>query len=379
MDLPTFQDIFRVARDEALVRNRALALEEAERKGSDLNILLAASAAVGDEVIGQLARAYGTCFLDTAKKQELDRLVFDRYGLIRKQASPSYGLVEFTTTTAAAAGFTITDGTLLGTPDGSQYIVVGNTAYAFGEVGPVQCSVRSTLAGATQKAKPGTITSILSQITGAPADLAVTNANATFAGEDAEPDSALAERARGFFVNARRGTLLAIQNAILALPGIQTCTLLENLDQLGRPIGAVEAVVSDSFTEQFISGAPAAYATQAAAITSNINSILDEARAAGIYVNVTIAAIVLQTFQLALAYRTGYTQSTVQAQVKATIVAFVNALSPGRTLLVNDLKQKISEVPGVFYTGNELVEPSGNVVPQQGQVLRTALQFITVL
>jgi hypothetical protein len=56
MDLPTFPDLFQIARDEMLSRNGQLALAEVDRQGSDLNIIVGAIAAGADEVVGQLAR-----------------------------------------------------------------------------------------------------------------------------------------------------------------------------------------------------------------------------------------------------------------------------------------------------------------------------------
>jgi len=46
-DFPNFQDLFRVGRDEALVRNGKLTKASIEREGGDANILNAAAAAVG--------------------------------------------------------------------------------------------------------------------------------------------------------------------------------------------------------------------------------------------------------------------------------------------------------------------------------------------
>ena len=114
-DLPTWQALFRVGRDEILARSDRLTIEAIEREGSDVNALVAAAAAIGDEVVGQLATGLGGLFLDTAKGEALDRLVFDRYGMTRKAAAPAFGTVLFATTAATAAAFTIPAGTVLGT------------------------------------------------------------------------------------------------------------------------------------------------------------------------------------------------------------------------------------------------------------------------
>ena len=74
---------------------------------------LAVGVAVGDEVIGQLIDVIAGAFLDSARGEALDRLVFDRYGLLRKQAASSLGTVNFITTTPTASSFTIPEGTVV--------------------------------------------------------------------------------------------------------------------------------------------------------------------------------------------------------------------------------------------------------------------------
>ena len=97
-DLPVFEDLFRIARDEAMLRNGRISREAIEREGMDANILMAAGTAIGDEVVGQLGALEAAVFLDSAKGAALDRLVFDRYSLVRKPASAALGTVTFTTT-----------------------------------------------------------------------------------------------------------------------------------------------------------------------------------------------------------------------------------------------------------------------------------------
>lgn len=208
-DFPNFQDLFRVARDEILVRNAAISRDVVEREGTDANILVASGVAAADEVVGQLTDVAAGLFLDSARGDDLDRLVFDRYGLLRKPAAPSDGIVTFSLTpagTANPAAFTIPSGTILQTPDGIQFITTVTTTFPALSL-TLQVPVRSTLAGLSQQAKAGTITSIVSAITGSPSNLVVTNALATAGADDAELDDSLRDRARAFFTTARRGTI----------------------------------------------------------------------------------------------------------------------------------------------------------------------------
>lgn len=380
MDIPTFQDLFRAARDEALVRNPQLSLEEANRKGSDLNILLAASAGVGDEVMSQLAVTQSSLFLDTAKKDRLDRLVYDRYGLLRKPASPSYAIVQMTTPVAAAAAFTVPAGTLFSTADGIQFVSTTTTNYPLGSIGPVNIEVRSSLAGQAQKAGIGTIKSILSQLSGAPNPVVVTNAAASFGGEDEEGDSSLAGRARNFFSTASKGTLAAIRNAALAVPGVSTAQVFEHVDSLGRALGVVDLIITDSFTNQFIvGGASPAYQVQEAALSDAVSSALDEARAAGVQVRVFVASVQLQSIKLSLSFRAGFDEATVVNTVVGTLVEYVNTGKPGDGISLAAIRTLLQTIPGLYYTGNEIISPVGDVVCQPLQVFRTSSRFVTVV
>jgi uncharacterized phage protein gp47/JayE len=100
MDRPTFSDLFQIARNQVMLANPRLTA--VDREGSDVNALVASVAAVGDEVAQQVAYVAAASFLDTANGSALDRLVFDRYGLVRKPAAAALGNVYFTSVAGAA-------------------------------------------------------------------------------------------------------------------------------------------------------------------------------------------------------------------------------------------------------------------------------------
>jgi len=380
-DLPNFQDLFRIGRDEALSRNDRLTLEELERKGSDLNILIAASAAMSDDVMGQLAQLKAEVFAGTAHFDALDRLILDRYpGLVRKQASPSFGYVTFSFSPAVVSAFSIPDGTQLSTADGVQFITVGAAAVAIGATS-AEVPIRSVLAGAQQKAKPGAINSLLAQIVGAPSSgTTVSNTAATFGGEDRESDADYVTRSRTYFLSQRRATKSAIEQAVLSIPGIVKCNVFENLDTLGRPIGYVQIVIADSYTEQFVTAStlPASYSAQRANLQVQITTTLEDWRAAGVGVQVVFGTVVLQSVRVALAYLPGVDQEAVKTVVLARIIQHINGLKPGETLDLSVLRSLAQTTSGVYATGNEIVTPTGNVVPRPGEVLRTSTTFTQV-
>jgi|GEM_PF-1153664 hypothetical protein len=377
-DLPTFTDLFRAGRDEILSRNPRISRDAVERDGADANIIIAGASAAADQVVGSITDLAASLFLDSASGSDLDRLVFDRYGLLRKAAAAAIGSVQFSTPTPAGATFTIPTGTQLSTTDGIQYITTADGIFVAGTLGPLTVAVRSILAGANQAAKIGTITSITSQISGQPTNLVVNNIVATTGADDAESDDSLRDRARRFFTTARRGTLAALQAAALAVPGIRTATAFEAVDVSGRPARLVELVVADAFAQQFVntSVVPPAYQIQSQLIATNVFDALSDVRPAGIFVQVTVANVILQAIQLALTFIAGADVNATALLARGTVVNYVNALPPGAPFVALNLLALIKLVPGLQFTGSELLSPAGNITPTPLQVIRTTLGLV---
>jgi len=381
-DLPTFKDLRRIGQTEALVRNPRLSLDELNRVGSDLDNIISAGAAMADEVVGQLASLRADLFVGTARGAALDRLITDRYpDLLRKQAAPSFGYETFYFGPAVVSAFTIPEGVVLSTADGVQFITATSTSVPIGTTS-IQVPIRSVLAGASQKATAGKIVNLTTTISGAPAaGMTVSNVSATFGGEDRETDLDYAVRYRLHYLAARRATLGAIEQALLSVAGIVKVTVFENLDTLGRPIGYIQAVVADSYTEQFVtsSSVPATYASQLANLRTQLDQLLREWRAAGVGVVVVFAQVVIQPSRRSLAYVAGADEDAVRALVITSLVQMVNNLQPGAILTTDSIRDVLRRTSGIYYTGGEILSPIGNVVPLPGQVLRTSPTFTTTV
>lgn len=377
-DFPTFEDLFRAARDEALVRNPQLSRDAAERDGTDLNVLLAGGGAAADECIDQLVIVEASLFLDSATDTALDRLVFDRYGLVRKPAAPAIGVVVFSLQSPNPAPFVIPLGSVVSTGAGVQF---GTTAAATFPAGSTSITVpvASLLAGLSQQAAIGTINSIVSRLTGAPATLAVNNTVATAGADDAESDDSLRNRARQFFVTARRGTKAAIVNGALAVAGVRTASVFEVLTATGDPGRLVQLVVSDAFTATLASfnPTPGTYQAQSQALANSVFAGLDDVRAAGIFVQVLVAQVVLLPIVLHLTFVAGADPVATTAAAEAIIASYTNNLAPGQPFSVSAAQALLKTVSGLFITGNELASPNGDVVPLTLQVLRTSPEIVT--
>lgn len=379
MDFITYQELFNVARDEALGKNSNLTREVIERPGTDANAIYSGAAAVGDAVVAQLISAEASTFLDSAKGKKLDRLVFDRYGLLRKPAAPAFGTVEFSSTTPAAVAFSIPAGFRLTTTDGKTFFTTTNVTYPQGSTGPIAVSVRSADAGLNQQARANTITNLGGTVASAPTDLTVTNPLATAGAANEELDDSLRERARRFFTTARRGTVKAIEAAALAVPGVASASAFETYDQFGRPARHVQLVVSDEFTNVLVDAnpTPTGYEAQSQVLASNVFLALDEYRAAGIFVDVRVAVVKLLSVRLGLNFQSGVNVDLVAVQARAAVVNYINAQPPGAPFVIADALQALRTVAGLLVLGNEIISPVGNVIPLRLEALRASMGTVT--
>jgi len=381
-DLPSRKDLFRVARDEAIRRNGALKRAVIERDGSDANIVANMNVAAGNEVIGQVLRIQSGAFLDSARGEFLDRLVFDRYGLVRKPAASALGTVTFFTTAPNPAGFTIPVGTTLSTADGIEFLTTVATSFPPAVTGPIFVPVRSVLAGSDQQAAVGTITSIVSTITGQPTDLQVTNTVATAGADDAELDESLRDRARRYFTTVQRGTTGALEARALAFPGVNKASAIEVLDSLGRPARFVQLIIADRFTDALadLSETDPTYDTQSQQLAQQVFLSLDEYRAAGSFVQVIVGQAILVSAQLQLTFSAGVDADSVALQARAAIVNYINFLQPGAAFVPSDaIETALRPITGLIITGNEILTPAGTVQPNSTQLLRTSLALVTAV
>ena len=379
-DVVNFQALQRIFRDQVLLLNGKLSTEVVERAGTDANVMGAGACAVGDEVIGQVLDVEAGVFLDSATGQALDRLVFDRYGLVRKPAGAAQVTLSWSTATPSGGAFVIPAGTVVQSSDGTQFQTLASTIYPAGSSGPVTTEARSLLAGVDQQVSTGALTVQVSQVSGAPGNLVVTNPAASFGAADAESDDSLRSRARNFFTTSVRGTLSAIQQGALAYPGVQTATAFEYLDALGRPGGVVQLMITDQFTDELViyTEAIPSYQTQSDSLATAVYQSLANVRAAGIYVNIQVAVVEMIALTLALTYQANVDPETVAAQAKAAAFNYTNGLPPGTQWQSAACQAAVATTPGLLITGQEVIGPVGVISPTPLQVIRTSMSLVTL-
>lgn len=392
MDFPKFADLQAIGANQILTFNSNITVAAVNRAGSDINIDVAAAAAIGDECIGQLTSVAAGNFIDSSAGTQLDRVLYDRYKLLRNPAAPAVGSVVFQVVNgsnvpiANPTAFAIPTNTVLQTKTGGQFITTAAGVYPQSAAGPITVAVQSVLAGSDQQAAVGTITSIISQIPGGPAapnSLTVTNTLATAGAADDEQDPAFRARGRSFFTTAQKGTLSAIVQGALAVPGVSTAQTFELTDANGLPAKYVQLFITDAYTDSLaqLAVVPPTYQTQSQVLALNVFNALSNVRGGGIYVFVQVAQVVLQPVNLNLSFTA--TANTlpggidgVAQRARAAVVNYTNNLTSGSTWSRAAAQAQVALIPGLQITGNEIASPTGDVIPTPLQALRTTFALV---
>lgn len=370
-DLPTRAEFFRIGADEVLARSEArppdqrVSSAEIYTEGSDINLVIAASSAMADELMRQLALRLGALLLSGAKGEDLDRLVADRFSptIVRKQASPAIATVQFYRVSGALPAVTIPRGTRVQTRTGVVFATTAVGTLAAGSTGPVSVPVQATEAGTDGNVDAGTIVQVIDTLTDGLVQ--VRNDEPAAGGDVTESDARLRDRARDFFRQARRGTIAAITFGAQTVPGVRQATAIELTDGDGVPNGRVSLYISD------LNG-------QAnSALVTQVRNALLEYRGAGIIVDVFGAMPVYQSIRYRLRFQTGVDSTLAFDSVRSLTVSTVNTLPPVTALEVSLLMQIARSVAGVIVLEDAVQEPVGDVIPTVGQVIRTTVDLVT--
>lgn len=367
MDFPTRADLFQIGADELFARSSErppgtrVSPEEVYTAGSDVNMLIAASAAMGEEVVARSVARLGALLLRTAEREDLDRLVSDRFSptLARLEASAALVDLVFTSSSGAAAKTFPVD-TRVRTRGAVEFrVLVAGSIIAGG--GSVTVRAQAIQTGPAGNVSAGQIT----QLVNPDPEVSVTNPERAAGGDDIEPDARFRARARDFFLNARRGTLAAIEFGARTVPGVRLATAIEDVDTSGDPTGRVSLFISD------------AAGAGNTALADLVRTALIEYRAAGIYVEVYAATPRFEPISLRLRFGTGTDSTLAFDAVRARVLANVNTLAPQRTLERSLIFASARAIEGVIVLDDAVVVPVGDIVPATGEVIRTRLDLIT--
>ena len=342
--------------------------------GSTWNLNLRGASAMGAEVYFQTVDRFTGTFLNTATSEALSRWVADRYGITRFGATTGVVTLTFTRGITVApltipAGTVVTDaqGTVKFSTDIDIELAIGITT------GTVEAT--STGAGRDQVAGEQTLQTIEGTLPAA--DLTVDNLQRAAGGNDEESDFELRARARGIFVNARRGTLSAIRQGTFEVPQVRNAAVFEFRQPNGCQTGIVGIVISDQSGN--------CNDTLVALVTTT----LDEWRGAGIQVVVSSAIPRLESISVRPFYEVGAATPAIRQIIQQTIVARVNTLQANASSSIAEAPESSFLTPGLIEAATrsvtgvagivEIPLPAGIIKPGPGERILTTIGLVDVL
>lgn len=381
MDAPRRDEYFRTGAAELLDAEPEVALTSVFYDGTDSNLLVNGMSAMAEHVSSQLAQTAANLIIETASGAPLVKLGYSQHQILPKPASPPFVDLVFARLAGAAVvtAFTIPSGTKVKSADGKQYETVTNLDIAAGTTTAQSVRSRSTLAGSSQAVAPNKLTSITSDIPGAPTDLVVTNPLASSGGADAEREDDYKTRCKMEPRSRARGTKDALEFGALSYPGVDRATAFEGIDVNGRANRIAGIVIADRFTDALVrQGAVSpTYEAQSQAFAKVVEQALNEYRAFGMHVSVLVAQVNLVSFLLRLRFRANADTERAKLAAAATVVAVINALPPGASVVPADIIAALRSVNGLDVRGDEVENPAGTIVTTSPyQVFRTTLSLI---
>jgi uncharacterized phage protein gp47/JayE len=372
---PTAQELFQVGRRAVVTTpNTKINPATCDVPGSNANIAVGTSAILGQEIVARGANAMRGAFIDSARGPALDRVVFDRTGLLRFSSTPATWDVLIARAAPGAAG-TYQAGSRITAPDGTKFGT--NTDVTFGNsdlsmpvtVTALEPGESGNLSGSTPLSftdQPFDTTMTVA------ADLATdgTPKNAA-GGTETETDIQLIGRVRGFFPTLRRGVLGAIEYAALQVPGVAVATATEIVNTgTGFPAAFVQLVVGDR------------NGNASGATLQSVRDKLLEYRAAGIPVQVLGGTVTYSSAAWNIGVLTGYDEALVVSRIRAVTVAVSQYLAPGPNVGIlyrSTLIAAAKTVPGAVVRDTSLRFPLTDVVPSSPEemirILPTSVTF----
>lgn len=364
-DVPTQIDLFDAGRTEAILSPTRFDRAIIDTPGSDVNIVMNVAAAMGEEVARFLQTAINEQTLANATGEALDRWVYDRYQMTRKDAAAAVATLSVTRTDPGV-GFTIPKFSRFGTVDGIVYEVQNAISFANGQLGPLTVVATATQTGEDGNVPAGAIDQVLASLPDN--SVLVTNSEPAAGGRETETDDALRDRARQFFTTARRGTKEAIEFGALEVQRVSQANASEFFDEgTGLPAYRVQLIINDPDGQANL------------ALAAEVERELDDYRALGVPVLTVPATPQYVTITATgLLFEAGANTSEVLGNATAALLALINGLQPGATLRRADVLRTLSGVSQLIVPDGALVEPVGDLVPTLGTVIRTSEDRIAI-
>lgn len=313
-------------------------------------------------------------FTPTSTGIDLEKLGNDNHDTPVNGASAAVAVVEFERTDTASVT-EITAETILTTPGGIKFRTDEDVTFGFFDPGPKTVNVTSLLFGADQAAEAGQINGFDGQPP--QPDMTVTNPVKAAGGNDRESDAEYRAAISRRYTDASKAIASAIEGAALEVPQVRTATVYEIIGvATGKPIGGGELYVADRL------------GNSNQAMIDLVLEALNEARALGAWVEVFGATPRNESIRVRITWRTGFATPFNRRLVQQAIVAQVNTRRPRASASVTEIADSVKLSPGLIESAARTVNgvegvvvelPVGEVIPDQGEVIRTSIGLVEVV
>ena len=368
MDYATRLDLYAIGRDYILQRAKKIDPAQVDVLGSDVNLFVGSMSVVASQIMKQLVYSVGTLTLDSAEDEDLERLAFDRYGLLIKGASAAKGEVTFQRTTTGAG--TIPIGTRLKANNVFEYLTT--SVANFGANDKISSAyVIAAQAGKDAQVGANSIRNFADLGSIFDRYITVNNVLPTAGGEPAEDSATFRNRIRDFWRTARRGVIGAIEFGALTVAGVASAQAIESVTTIGTqaiPARVINLYISDS------SG------VASRALANDVMTALEDYRAAGIGVLIWTSVPQIIDISIKPTYKANIDTVTLTDAIRAAVIEYVNTLPVNGALRIAEIHSVLSRFrdDGLIMDQTTIVSPVADIVPSPGFTLRMLPSNFTI-
>ncbi len=290
----------------------------------------------------QMQQVYLSAFVDTAVGAQLDMLVAI-LGIKRGLPDFAEGIVTFNRDTSTE-DIEIPVGTLVTTEDTEKspkkaYKTIEPKTFP-GNQKEIDVKVQALERGEEHTVPSEAIVVMPQPVPGVKS--VINRATTQFTGKRQETDPELRQRAKSILISSGKASVIAIENALLILPGVKQVKIKERFDQ--KEDDVKEYGVIDIFVDgiDFSDRAQVQY----------LYGQIDRVKAAGVFftlqpaINIEVDGMfeveIDSTLKLSNVER-----KSLESRIQVAISNYINALKMGETLLFNQLMRIVLSIPGV--------------------------------
>lgn len=363
---PAFDDLFDAAEREALARPTRLTPDIIRVQGSDVNIAIAAGAAMSEEVAQYAQGEINETRLRTAgsvSDEALEQYITSELGGETRNGALA-AIVPLEWSRSPGAGTTVPAGTIVGTDGGVTFETVTAVAFSNTEIGPLTTTGVATTTGPGGNVIKGAITRVLSSLD----DLTLTvfNPEPASGGQVAELIEDFQARGQTAYQRAGRGILSAIEATAAATQGVISARAFELLNgnaQTGRVVVQVLG----------------AGGTSNAALSARVLTNLRSSRCAGVPVIVqALSPVSIEITAVGLRIDDQFDAGSVLEAAREAVVAFIDGLQVGGELFKSDIIGTLRDIEGLRVPDGAVSSPVSDVTPQDGTYLTTTTDLVSL-